>query len=119
MKRLAAVIAGLGFAISNVGCQCWGLHEPYGDLIDFVSEPAVHFDWLYVPGLDATRIGHSDWCRWPLNRLSCQRACGETFVDDDMLQESPQQCRTCNQNLCQDGCQDDAAESGESGIAGE
>jgi len=117
MTRLAVVVAGLGFVISGVGCQCCGLHEPYGDFIDFVSESAVHFDRLYKPGLDATRIGHSDWCQYPLNRLWCHRACDETSVSNDEHWDSPQSstCETCNQDPCPNGCLDDAGEPDSAG----
>ena len=117
MKRLAVVVGAVGFAISSIGCQCCGLHEPYEDLIDAVSEPAVRFDPLYVPGWDVTRIGHSDWCQKRMNRLFCHRACAETFLGDETAGEGPRRltCENCDQPSCLDGCQNDIVEPGSAG----
>jgi len=51
-----------------VGCQCCQLTEHYQDDIDRIADHQPHLDNYYCPGLDLTRIGYPDWCRYSFNR---------------------------------------------------
>jgi len=51
-----------------VGCQCCQLTEHYQDHIDQIADHQPHLDHYYCPGLDLTRIGYPDWCRYSFNR---------------------------------------------------
>jgi hypothetical protein len=61
--------------VSACGCQCCFLYEPYADAVDCVADHEHHFDRLYRPWYDLTRIGRPDWCQCPLNRALCPCAC--------------------------------------------
>jgi len=57
------------------GCQCCRLTNCYANTIDCIVDKQHHFEVLYCPGCDLNRIGRSDWCSYPINRLCCRCAC--------------------------------------------
>jgi len=82
---LAALLAAGGFS----GCQCSCLFDHYADEIDYIATDEGHFDVLYCPCLDLTRIGRPDWCQCGFNRVLCPCACARRKPFPDVVEPTP------------------------------
>lgn len=72
--RFAGTLLGL-MLLGLTGCQCCALTEHYASAVDCISDHEHHFERFYHPGWDLNRIGRSDWCSYPKNRLCCRCVC--------------------------------------------
>ena len=90
MKRIPFALFSLVCLVSLVGCQCCGVTERYADLIDDVTDYDLELDAWYHPGLDLTRIGKPDWCRYRWNGIWCKRACCTSYCGE------PTACPPCS-----------------------
>ncbi len=69
------LIGCLGLMASMAGCQCCPLTDHYADAVDCIADHEHHFEGLYCPCYDLTRIGRPDWCHCGINHILCQCRC--------------------------------------------
>ncbi len=74
-KRCQSWMGTVVVVVGLTGCQCCPLTDPYADAIDCIADHEHHFEVLYSPCYDLTRIGRPDWCQCGVNRLLCQCRC--------------------------------------------
>ena len=74
-EKFAAFGAGLVLLVAAAGCQCTGLEDAAGDLVDDINQREPELDGLYHAEWVPRRIGDAQWCRSPINRFFCRRQC--------------------------------------------